>query len=185
MKLWKVALIVGVIAVLTVGAGVAFAQSDDTPPGEGEFPCNCLDADDRSGGGRPRAPFKALHGDLRDDGPPLDGDPLGLRDLMLTALADELGLTLEELEAQIEVEGGLMAVLLAQDLSLDDARALLLEVRTETIQEALEQGLIDEAQAERMLERMQPIGDRERGSGPRGHRPPGSSGDGSDCQVDS
>ncbi|HEY69501.1 MAG TPA: hypothetical protein G4O08_02840 [Anaerolineae bacterium] len=185
MKLWKVALIVGVIVALAVSAGVAFAQSDDPPPGEGEFPRKFWNSDDRTTGGRPRTPLDASPRSPRDDGPLFDGDPLELHDLMLSTLADELGLTQEALEAQLESEGGLMAVLLAQDLSFEDARTLLLEVRTETIQEALEQGLIDETQAERILEHLARLGSREGGERLEDFSPRGRGARRSACQDDS
>ena len=104
---------------------------------------------------------------------------------MLTNVADELGLTVDELEAQLETEGGLMAVLLARGLSFEDARELLLEVRTETVQEAVELGLIDGEHAEWMLERVQRPGSHESGMWSQGFRPYRSSGERPACRVDS
>jgi hypothetical protein len=185
MKAWKVALIVGGVAVLAVGAGVAFAQSDDPPPGNGEYSRKFWNSQDRPWGIRPRAQFDALPAGPLGEGLLCEGESLELHDLILTTLADQLGLTVEELESRMETEGGLMAVLLAQDLSFTDARELLLEIQTEVVQEAIEQGLIDEVQTECMLDRLQQFGSRERGLGSRGFRLPGSSGERPDCQVDS
>jgi ribosomal protein S20 len=92
-----------------------------------------------------------------------------LHDLMFSALAEALGMSVEELEAQLESEGGMMGVALAQGLSEEEARALFEEARASALEEAVAQGLIDEEQAERMLEHERGTGHGRRG--PDGERP--------------
>jgi hypothetical protein len=171
MKAWKVVLIVGVIATLAVGAGVAFAQGDNPPPGERLKPRWFSDSNERPRSMNPRG-----------GEPLLEGEPFELHTLMLTTLANELDLSPEELEAQLEAEGGMMAVLLAQGYSFEDARELLLEVHSEAIQEAVEQGLIDEDQADWLLERMQGFGVGDGGKRPQGFRPYDRHGGSPGCQ---
>jgi hypothetical protein len=105
--------------------------------------------------------------------------------LMQAAIAEALGISVEELESLMESEGNPMAVALAQGLSEEEARTLLEEAHRAAIEEAVEQGLIDEDIAEHMLEHVRggPDGDGIRprdgmraGRG-RGHCDPEGSGE--------
>jgi hypothetical protein len=146
MKVWKVAVIAGLVVALAAGAGVVFAQGEDpnSPKDEG-YCCG------------PREKIRRqLDGDLSIQEPPewRDGpvmDREALHDWMQAAIAEALGMTVDELEAQMDIEGGPIGVALAQGLSLDEAQTLLEEAHRSAIQEAVAQGLIDEDQAESLL----------------------------------
>lgn len=132
--------------MLAAGAGVVFAQGEDpTPPGTGT---GCSIPRNLGDGRAPRGP--------RGERPIPDGDRGKLHALMLSAFADALGISAAELESRLEAERGLMAIALAQGLSPEEARALLEEARAEAVQEAVEQGLIDEDMAQRLLEHPEP-----------------------------
>ncbi len=151
MKVWKVVVLAGLVVALAAGAGVVFAQGED-PPTE------CCG---------PRGKFRPhVDGEMPFQGPPEGRDGPGLErgvlhDLMQAAIAEALGISVEELESLMETEGNPMAVALAQGLSEDDARTLLEEAHRAAIEEAVEQGLIDEDHAEFMLEHVRggPDGD--------------------------
>jgi len=147
MKTWKVAVIAGLVVALAAGAGVVFAQGEDpNPPGDEGYCCGL------------RGKF-ARH---VDDDLPYRGSPEGregpfmdrgvIHDLMQAAIAEALGMTVEELESQLEIEGSPMGVALAQGMSWDEARTLLEGAHRAAIQDAAEQGLIDEDLAEQLLE---------------------------------
>jgi hypothetical protein len=157
MKAWKIGLVVGLVAILAAGATVAFAQGENPP-----------DADACQHGDPFRQKFGMGDGPRGLEGPrpDMEGARGELHELLFSAFAEALDMSVEELEAQLETEKGLMGVALAQGLSEDEARSLFEEVRANAVQEALEQGLIDEEQAERMLEH--PFGPGMRG--PRDQR---------------
>jgi len=172
-KAWKVAAIVGLVAVLAAGASVVFAQGEGpNPPGDGTNPCS------------PRGPFERhLDGDEAPSGPRgerpgAEGDHSEMHALMVSSLADALGMSVEEFESQLQAEKGPVSVATAQGLSQEEAQSLFEQARADAIQQAVEQGLLDEEQAQRMLEHMQEAGPRMRrphregeapgGRGPRG-----------------
>ena len=167
-KAWKVAAIVGMVAVLAAGASVVFAQGEDpNPPGDGTNPCS------------PRGSFERhLDGDEappgpRGERPEAEGDHSEMHALMLSSFADALGISVEEFESQLEAEKGPMGVATAQGLSQEEVQSLFEQARADAIQQAVEQGLFDEEQAQRMLENMQEAGPRMRGPHREGEAPGG------------
>ena len=105
MKVWQIALGIGVVALTLGAAGVAYAQVDDPPPppyggGYGNF------------------------GSCDADGPMHEG--------MIAALAAELGLPTSDLEARVAGGECLHEIALAEGLELDEIRGLMLQVREET-----------------------------------------------------
>jgi hypothetical protein len=158
MKAWKVAVIAGLVIALAAGAGVALAQGEDPP-------ADCCG---------PRGKFRRhVDGDVPLRGAPEDRegpfiDREVMHDLMQSAIAEALEMSVEELESLMETEGIMMSyggpylgVILAQGLSEEDARTLLKEAHRAAIEKAVEQGLIDEEIAEHMLEHVRggPEGD--------------------------
>lgn len=168
-KAWKVAAIVGMVVVLAAGASVVFAQGENpNPPGDGTNPCS------------PRGPFERhLDGDQaptgpRGERPEAEGDHSEMHALMLSSFADALGMSIAEFESQLQAEKGPMGVATAQGLSQEEAQSLFEQARADAIQQALEQGLFDAEQAQRMLEHMEEAGPRMRrphreGEAPGGH----------------
>jgi len=105
MKVWQIALGIGVVALILGAAGVAYAQVDDPPPPP-------------YGGG------SGNYGSCDAEGPMHEG--------MIEALAAELGLPISDLEARIAGGECLHDIALAEGLELDGFRGMMLQVREET-----------------------------------------------------
>jgi hypothetical protein len=133
-------ILTGVGLTLAVLAGVGFVYAQDAGPGPEGWP-----------------PAAMGFGPHRDEESPA-GEGI-LHDLMSAALAEEFGLTIEELEA-LHDEGTSLAEY-AQELGLtvEEFQAKMTAARESALQEAVDQGLITQEQADFMLER-----------GPRGRR---------------
>ena len=80
--------------------------------------------------------------------PPATGT---LHEYMENALAEKLGLPLATVEAQIEAGTKAYQIALDNGIAQEDLRAFMLEVRTNAINAALADGVITQAQADRML----------------------------------
>lgn len=97
------------------------------------------------------------------DGPHSQGMGLMDHEVMQEAVADALGLSVEQLEAA-KAEGKTMVELAAeQGVDLADVHEALQGVRAELIQQAVEDGTITQEQADRLLSRPLRLG------GPGGH----------------
>ncbi len=107
MKVWQIALGIGVVALTLGAAGVAYAQVDDPPPPP---------YGGRYGNG-------LGYGSCEAEGPMHEG--------MIEALAAELGLPPTDLEARIAEGECLHDIVLAEGLELDGLRGLMLQVREE------------------------------------------------------
>lgn len=107
--------LVVVLAVALVATGVAFAQ------GWGH------------GGSGGRGP----HG-------PVEGEEGPLHELMETAMADALGISTEDFEARHEVGETFIDMALDLGYDFEEARQLMFTAREKAIEQAIEQGLIDE-----------------------------------------
>lgn len=77
-----------------------------------------------------------------------------LHDYMVAALADALDLTVDEVDARLTAGETMYEIALAEGIAAEDIPALLTEVRTNAINAALADGVITQAQADRMLARM-------------------------------
>jgi hypothetical protein len=103
-----------------------------------------------------RRPSRGFRGKL---GP--DHDEAGaLHDAMKSALAEALGLSVDELQQQLADGATMRQIIEEQGLDPEAVHASLQEAREQAIAEALEEGLITQEQAERMLERNPPHGPR-------------------------
>jgi hypothetical protein len=78
-------------------------------------------------------------------------DPGSLHEYMEEALAEKLGLPLADVEAQFDAGKTLCQIALDNGISQADLPAFMLEVRTAAINAALADGVITQAQADRML----------------------------------
>ena len=128
----KVLIGVSLAVVLALGvAGIVFAQGP-TEPGEGT------------------CPFDGTCGHLGGFG--MGG--FGYYGTMPTILAEELGMTLDELSAAL-AEGKTVAEVAAeQGVSLDDLVATLVTQRAEVLSQAVAEGDLTQEQADGMLEEM-------------------------------
>jgi hypothetical protein len=75
-----------------------------------------------------------------------------LHDYMEKALAEKLGLPVATVEAQFDAGKTLYQIALGNGVAEADLPALMLEVRTTAIKAALADGVITQAQADRMLQ---------------------------------
>lgn len=128
-----VALLVVLLAALAL-VGVASAQ-DDNPP----VPTTPYGGSRGFGGGRM-------------------GGALGqgwMHDYMIEAFADALGLSPEELQAQIDAGAHMFDIASEQGLSVEEFQQLMFEARDKALQQAVADGLIDQEWANWMIERMQ------------------------------
>ena len=140
-------ILTGVCITVIALAGVGFASAQgDTPPN----PQN-------PGGFGPRGG--------RFDG--MDDSPL--HDVMSAAIADALGLSIEELEAMHENGESLWALAEGQGLTMEELQLKMTEARENAFQQAVDEGLISQEQAEQMLNRQKNTrnGELGRGQAPR------------------
>jgi len=76
-----------------------------------------------------------------------------LHDAFMAAYAEALGITVEQLEAQLSEGNSLADIALSNDYTLEDFRALKQEIRTSVIEQAVLDGTLTEAQASWMATR--------------------------------
>jgi len=130
------------IAVIAL-AGVGFASAQgDTPPkpqNPGEF-----------------GPRGGRFGGM-DDSP--------LHDVMSAAIADAFGLSVEELEVMHENGESLWALAEGQGLTMEEFQLKMAEARENAFQQAVDESLISQEQAEQMLNRQKNAGNGELGRG--------------------
>jgi hypothetical protein len=85
-------------------------------------------------------------------------------DIIHEKIADVLGISLEDFEAQVEAGATLFDLAAKYGVDFDDVREAMLEGRAEAIKQAVADGVITQEQADWMLQRMGGMGYR-RGSG--------------------
>ena len=151
-------ILTGVVIAVVAMAGTSFALAQgDTPP-------------------MPRTPgeFGSRGGRLGE----MDDSPL--HDVMNAAIADAFGLTVEELEAMPDNGENLWALAEGQGLTMEEFQLKMAEARENALQQAIDEGLISQEQADGMLNRQEMAGNGVHvpGQGPaqRGEfSPPGGS----------
>ncbi|MDH3942712.1 MAG: hypothetical protein OEV06_01280 [Anaerolineae bacterium] len=111
------------------------------------------------------------HGGSGGRGPngPVDGEEGPLHELMQASMAEALGISVEELEARHEAGETFFDIAIALGFDAEEARELMLAARHSAIDQAVEQGLIDEDSADGM---------------PHGFGRGGRGGYGSECPSD-
>jgi len=143
---WKSALITGsIVAALVVAAvavtGYALAQQPPPPQsGENSFPGPRVGG--REGGRRGQGP-----------GQPNWMEPY--QNLIQEAVAEALGISVEELDAAREAGQTLRDLAEEQGVDLADVQAAMEAARLEAIEQAVADGVISEEMAERIIERME------------------------------
>ncbi len=138
MKKWMIVAGVVVVALAAMAAGVglgtyvAFAQDETpTPPWPGFGGRGMM-------GGR------------------WEGENYGpMHEAMIAAMAEALGLTEEQLEARLEDGETMAEIAESQGVSLEELQTAMTAARQTAMQEAVEQGLLTQEQADWMLQRMQ------------------------------
>jgi hypothetical protein len=124
-------MVVLVVAVLAVGSfSVAYAQSPTQAPGTGTGFM----------GGRGTSSGMAA-----DDGI--------LHDYMIAAYAEKLSIPVADLEARIDSGETMAQIALSTGLTIDQFRTLMVEVRSQAIDQAFNDGVLTQAQADWMNQR--------------------------------
>jgi hypothetical protein len=161
-KLW----IIGTLAALALIAfgvvGYAYAQSqDDDSPEDGiSYGCGM------SGTGRGMMRmFNADQGEGSCGFANGDGEYGPLHDYMFTAFAQALGLTPEEIETRRQAGDTLSDMVQEQNLTAEEFQELVTTARTSAINQAVADGVITQAQADFMLERMERMAENAFGPG--------------------
>jgi hypothetical protein len=129
-------LVIAVVAILALGSvGVAYAQSPTQTPGSG------------TGFMGGRGSRNGLGGVNANSG---DGI---LHDYTIAAYAEALDIPVADLEARLD-NGEIMAqIAISEGLTLEQFRTLMVEVRTQAIEQALYDGVLTQAQADWMSQR--------------------------------
>ncbi|MFQ5576005.1 MAG: hypothetical protein ACE5G8_03350 [Anaerolineae bacterium] len=143
-NVWKIIGVATVVTVVAVAAlsAVAFAQEPDTPP----FTPPWMNGD------HPVGSRDFLHTEE-------------LEEAMHTAIAEALGLTVEEFDAARADGQTLWQIAEAQGVDLNDVWSAMNEVRQEAIQQAVDDGLITQEQADWMADHAGPHGPGLHGGG--------------------
>lgn len=135
-EVWKAPLIATLVAVAALIGVVAVSAQTETPP-----------PNDGWGGRGP------MHGIGSGAGHGLLAE---YADVMHEAVADFLGISLDDLEEAMDQGRSMFALAAERDVDFAELRQVMVETRTEMIEEALADGVITESQAEWMMERTGP-----------------------------
>ena len=136
MKKFVVTLMVIAVAVFALGvAGVAYAQSPTQTPGTGTGFMGGRGSRSGLGGANTNAGDGILH------------------DYMIAAYADQLGISVADLETRLDSGETMAQIAISTGLTLDQFRTLMVEVRTQAIEQALNDGVLTQAQADWMSQR--------------------------------
>lgn len=76
-----------------------------------------------------------------------------IHDYMVAALAERLNLTIDQVDTRINAGETMYAIALAEGIAEVDLPAFLVEVRTAAINAAVADGVVTQAQADRMIQR--------------------------------
>ena len=138
MKKFTVTLMVVAVVVIALGAvGVAYAQTN--PQGIGTGLGAGMMAGRGSRGGMGAGNMTA-------------GDGI-LHDYMIAAYAEKLNIPVADLEARIDQGETMAQIAVSTGLTVDQFRTLMVEVRTQAIDQALKDGKITQQQADWMNQR--------------------------------
>ena len=149
MKKFVVTLMVVAVVVFTLSAvGVAYAQSPTQTPGTGTG---------RMGG-------RGSQNGLGGANTPV-GDGI-LHDYMIAAYAEALDIPVADLEARLDSGETMSQIALSTGMTLDEFRTLMVDVRTQAIDQALADGVLTQAQADWL--KLHGAGQMGNGSGMRG-----------------
>lgn len=136
MKKFVVTLMVVAVVVFALSAvGVAYAQSPTQTPGTGTG---------RMGG---RGSQNGLDGTNRTSGEGI------LHDYMIAGYSEKLNIPVADLEARLNGGETMAQIALSEGLTLEQFRTLMVEVRTQAIEQALNDGVLTQAQADWMIQR--------------------------------
>jgi hypothetical protein len=129
-------LVIAAVATLAFGTvGVAYAQSPTQAPGTGTG---------FMGGRGARGGLGSAN--------TVAGDGI-LHDYLIAAYAAELNISVTDLEARLDSGETMAQIAISTGITLDQFRTLMIEVRTQAIEQALNDGVLTQAQADWMSQR--------------------------------
>jgi hypothetical protein len=129
-KFVKIMLLVAIAALAVGTTGVAYAQTPGQASGSGAA---------AMGGRGPRGGNGAGNG-IAEDGI--------LHDYMIAAYAEALNIPVADLEARLDNGETMSQIALSTGLTLAEFRTLMVDVRTQSIDQALADGVLTQAQAD-------------------------------------
>jgi hypothetical protein len=182
-KMKKTALLIGIIVVAIASlliAGYAFAQTPS--PSNPNCPADCPVGDPTSS--RPTTPGWGMMGKGQgmmagrwsQSGDATNPGYGPLHETMFAAMAEALGLTPEELQAHIDSGETMWDIAETQGLTAEKFQEIMIQRRTEAINQAVVDGLITQEQADWMITRMAQMPMYGMGSGASGCPGMGGSG---------
>lgn len=148
MKYWQMSLvaIIMVAVVAVAGFSIARAQDDDPPVATEEaFPF---------GGHMGRGGHPGGRGAFGMHAWGEDGPQYIMHDEMMAAFAEALGLSADALEARLEAGETMADIAESEGMTQEAFFSLMQDVRSEALEQAVEDGLISQEQADWMLDRM-------------------------------
>jgi hypothetical protein len=137
-KLMLGVVIVAVVAVALASTGAVYAQSENPPtqvPGSGYGMGGRGSRGGMMGGSYNQSVENPLH------------------DAMIAAVAEEIGLTVEEIEKRLEAGETLSAIALTQGFTVDEFSSIMIDARNLAIDQAVTDGTITQEQADWMKTR--------------------------------
>ena len=138
MKKFVVTLMVVAVVIFALSAtGIAYAKT--SAPGAGTGLGSGL-----MGGRGPRSGVGGTN--------TVAGDGI-LHDYMIAAYAEKLNIPVADLEARLDSGETMAQIALSEGLTLEQFRTLMVEVRTQAIEQALNDGVLTQAQADWMIQR--------------------------------
>lgn len=133
-KLMKTLMIVALVAIALGAVGVAYAQSNPPQPATG------TGYGMMGGRGRMGGADRGLYSDV-------------LHDYLVTAWAQQLGLTVEEVQTRLDKGETVAQIALAQGKTFEEFRSLMVTVRSQAIDQALADGKLTQEQADWLKQR--------------------------------
>lgn len=146
------------VAALTLSvAGFAYAQTRNPDVPDDRYGPGIMGRWSEQG---TYGPGMMGRGNGRDFGPGMMGDAYrdgsgALHTYMINAFAQALGLTPEELEAQIDAGETMWSIAQAQGLSAEEFYTLMTDARASSLDQAVADGILTQEQADWMNQRMQ------------------------------
>lgn len=148
MKYWKMSLVAIIMVAVVAAAGFSIARAQDGEPPvatEEVYPF---------GGHMGRGGHFGGHGGygMYDwDG---DGPEYLMHDDMMAAFAEALGLSVDALEARLDAGETMADIAQSEGMSRDEFFTLMQDVRSQALEQAVEDGSITQEQADWMLDHM-------------------------------
>ncbi len=143
-KVWIIVCVLGVATLVLGAAGLAYAQSETPPPSMNPgYGPGMMGSRGRHGGGL------------------VNGEEGPYHELMFESFAEALGIAVDQLEARLESGEMMWQIAEAEGVSEEEIFDLMQQGRQEMVEQAVEDGILGQEQAEFMGPRWQEGGFRD------------------------